>query len=94
MLSLKTIHHTVGNRTKWIVDYRRWLLHGESLLTQTVVASSTTFTVDTTSILLGEEIIFYANGGVLGETPTITVTVTTSKGQTKIATLNVVVTAP
>lgn len=93
-LSIKTLTHTAGNRKRWILDYCKWLLPGESILTQSVVSSSLTCTVDTTQVWLGREVWFYLNNGVVGETPTITVTVTTSKGETKVDTLNVNVIAP
>jgi hypothetical protein len=89
-----TLNHTAGNIKKWVVDYKRWLLPGEAILTQSVVSSSTTLTVTNTLINLHKEVWFYLNGGVTGETPTITVTVTTSKGETKIDVFDVLVTSP
>lgn len=93
-LSLKTLNHTAGNYKLWTLNYRHWLLPGETISSFTIVSSSTTLTVDTTSVLLGRELQFRLVGGVAGETPTLTVTVTTSKTETKIDTINVIVTSP
>lgn len=94
MLSTKTISHTAGNQKLWALDYSAWLLPGETISSYTLVSSSTTLLLDTMQIFQGKQLRFRVTGGAAGEVATLTVTVTTSRGETKIDTLTVTVNAP
>jgi hypothetical protein len=94
MALLATKTHTVGNRTRWIVDYSDWLC-SEVLATWAVVSSSSTASVDTESFNPGQtQVIFFLNGGLLNETFTVTLTVSDALSQIRIDTIDFTVVAP
>jgi hypothetical protein len=95
LLASKT--HTVGNDSRWYINYRPFLGPGRKLLTVALsVASDTTpaATADTATILEGERVSFYTHDGTLNEVFTVTVTVTTDDTQTVIDTVKFTVVAP
>lgn len=85
---------TEGDRRRLVVDYCKWLCNGVWLTAVEVTSASTTSTVDTTSILEGRQVIFFANAGTIGETFVVTVKVTTSNGVIKSDTIQFTVVAP
>jgi hypothetical protein len=93
-MSLGTKLHTAGNHTRWVLDYAKWLLPQETIASVQVISSSLTMTVDTISTVLGKEVWFFTAGGVAGEQPTVTVSVTTTIPETKIDTVDFLVTSP
>lgn len=94
MLSKNKISHIAGAIKNWTLNYRPWLLPGETLTSISMVSSSTTLLDANPEIFLGTQIKFQITGGVAGEVATITITITTSKTETKIDTLKVSVNAP
>ena len=86
--------HTVGNRTRYWVDYSTWLPEGVTVSAFAVSSSSLTLTVDTVAALPSGICQFFLNGGALGETATITLTITDSKTGVKHDTIAVSVLAP
>jgi len=85
--------HTVGDRKRWRVEYRKWLANSATLVSAVVTSSSITCTVSDKSIL-GTEVVFFLNGGVLNEVLTVSVQVTDSLGMVKNDTISFTVVAP
>lgn len=91
---LATKRHTVGDRRKHIVDYTGWLQNGQWLTNATAVSSSSTLTVDGVAVKEGHEVWLFTNGGLIGETATITVTVTVVDTEVRNDTIVFTVAAP
>lgn len=85
--------HTVGDVRKWIIDYSHWLDNAAEILSATVTSSSTTCTIGTHTVV-GREVIFFLEGGVLNEILTVTITMTDTFGNVKNDTLSFTVVAP
>ncbi len=85
--------HTVGNRRRYTVNYCSWLNEGDTVASGTAVSSSLTATVD--GVATGNnKLVFFVNAGVLNETFTVSVQVTTSRGEVKNDTIEFAVLAP
>ena len=91
LLGSKT--HTVGDTRRWIVDYSRWLDNTATIKSVAVSSSSITCTTDAGQVK-GQEIIFNVMGGTLGETCTVTLTMTDSFNNVKKDTIKFTVVAP
>jgi hypothetical protein len=91
LLGSKT--HTAGDSRRWIVDYSRWLDNTATITTVNLSSSSTTGTVDAGKVQ-GKEVIFHISGGTVGETSTVTLTMTDSFQNVKKDTLKFTVVAP
>ena len=88
-------NHTVGNRTRWIVDYTEWLKSGIYLLTVTVTSDSATATVDGVAMFDDKKhVVFFTNGGVLDEVFTVSLSVTDTLTEIKNDTIEFTVVAP
>lgn len=74
--------HTVGDTRKWTVDYERWLDNTVDIETVDVQSSSTTCTIQSSSIL-GDTVVFFLTGGSLGETLTVSLQMTDTAGNVK-----------
>jgi hypothetical protein len=90
---LASKNHGLGNTTRWEVDYSQWLTNPSVILSALVVSSSLTLTIQASPSILGKSVVFFTVGGVLGETPTVTLTITDTYGNTKIDTINFAVVA-
>lgn len=87
--------HTVGNRRRFICDYRRWMNAGTTMAAFTaVISAGAVATVDTVSIQGDDTGVFFVNGGVAAEQFTVTITLTTSYGEIKIDVIPFVVVDP
>lgn len=93
MTLLASKAHTEGDVRRWTVKYYRWLDNTATLEQANVTSSSTTCTVDDSSIL-GQDVIFYLNGGILGETLTVTIAIIDSFKNEKTDTISFHVVAP
>ena len=78
--------HTIGNTTRWTIDYSRWLDNTAEIQSITAHSSSAALTV-TMPTILGHQVQFFISGGNLNETATITLTMVDSFGNTKIDTV-------
>lgn len=81
-----TLPHTAGDSQRQVLDYSDWLAESETLTGVSTQVSGLSATMTVTSQLLatdGRKLQVIVSGGVAGETDTVTVTVTTSLGQTK-----------
>jgi hypothetical protein len=85
--------HVSGARTRYTVDYSDWLETGARITTAAVSSSSATALVDTVSNQ-PTQVYFFLNGGVVGEEPTVSFTVSDSLGQIKLDTAEFLVIAP
>jgi len=85
--------HTVGDTRRWTVDYSQWLDNTATIKTIAVSSSSTTCTVSTGQVQ-GQEVIFNVMGGTIGETCTVTLTMTDSFNNVKHDTIKFTVVAP
>lgn len=94
MSLLATKTHTVGNARRWYVDYSKWLPEGTWVASATVVSSSTSCTINNVALVENKKVVFFTNGGTLGETMTATITMTTSYSAIKIDTMQFLVVAP
>ena len=97
LLASKNI--AVGNRFRYVIDYRDFLTPGIKVNTATATITpgqtpTPTSTVDTVSINNGVEVWFYINAGVLNEVFTVTVQVTDTETETVIDTVQFTVIAP
>jgi hypothetical protein len=91
LLGSKT--HTAGDSRRWIIDYSRWLDNTATIKIISLGSSSTTCMVDTGEIK-GKEVIFYLTGGTIGETCTVSLTMTDSFDNIRHDTLKFTVIAP
>ena len=88
-------NHTVGNRTRWVVDYTEWLKPGAYILTMTVTSSSADAPVSGVALLHDDKhIVFFTNGGVLDEVFTVSLSVTDTLTEIKNDTIEFTVVAP
>jgi hypothetical protein len=91
LLSSKS--HTVGDTTRWVVDYTRALENTAAINSATVTSSSTTCTTNNEKTQ-GKEVEFFLTGGALGEALTVSVQVTDSIGNIRNDTIAFTVVAP
>lgn len=85
---------TQGNRRRFIVDYRDWMNRGTTMSAFTAVASSAAITISGVAIQGDDTGVFLVEGGVAGDTFTVTVTLTTSYNEVKKDTVPFLVVAP
>lgn len=85
--------HTSGDVRRWRLDYGRWLENTATILSADVTSSSLTCTADNVTVL-GREIVFYLNGGEVGETLMLGVAMTDSLDNVKHDTISYTVVAP
>jgi hypothetical protein len=78
------------------VDYSNWLAPEDSLTTPYSVTSDTTdFVVSNVSLpATGKRLIFFVAGGSANEVATVTISVTTNRGEVKIVTLQFTMVSP
>jgi hypothetical protein len=93
MTLLASKAHTEGDKRRWRVSYAKWLDNTATIDQITVTSSSMTCTVVDPTIL-GDEIIFFLVGGMLGETLTVTLDMTDSFENEKTDTISFHVVAP
>ena len=92
MALLGSKQHTENDTRRWVIKYHRWLDNTATIDQVDVLSSSTTCTVANEAIL-GQDVIFFLVGGVLGETLTVTVVITDSFGNIKTDTISFYVVA-
>jgi len=85
--------HTEGDVRRWVVQYDRWLDNAAKIDQIDVQSDSTTCTVSGIEIL-GDDIVFFLNGGTLGERVTIALRMTDDIGNIKNDTVKFTVVAP
>lgn len=98
---------TLGNTTQYIIDYAEHpcidethipalipLREGYYITATTAVASAVDVTVTNVSVLEGSKVTFFLSGGSINEPFTVTVTSTTSNGETIKDTVIFTVVAP
>jgi hypothetical protein len=93
MTLLASKQHTEGDKRRWRVSYARWLDNTATIDQVDVTSSSTTCTIVDPSIL-GNEVIFFLQNGVLGEALTVTLAITDSFKNEKTDTIAFYVVAP
>ncbi len=86
--------HTVGDRTRYVVNYEDWLADDDRVATATVTVDSDTVTIDNVTVFLEKEVIFFVDGGILNETFTVTIEIVTLKTVTNSDTMTFFVVAP
>jgi hypothetical protein len=91
LLGSKT--HTAGDSRRWIIDYSRWLDNTATIVSVTTHSSSTTCMVDAGEVK-GKEVVFHLTGGTVGETCTVSLTMTDSFDNIKQDTIKFTVVAP
>jgi hypothetical protein len=85
--------HTAGDSRRWIIDYSRWLDNTATIVTVDISSSSATCTANSGEVK-GKEVIFHLTGGTVGETCTVTLTMTDSFANIKKDTIKFTVVAP
>jgi hypothetical protein len=85
--------HTVGDVRRWTVQYDRWLDNAVKIEQIDVDSDSVTCTTSGIEIL-GDDVVFFLNGGSLGERVTVTLTMTDDQGNIKHDTIKFTVVAP
>jgi len=93
MALLGSKQHTEGDIRRWRVNYDRWLDNTAEIEQVDVVSTSPTCTVSDISIL-GHDVIFFINDGIVGETFTVTITITDSFRNVKTDTISFHVVTP
>lgn len=93
MALLGSRQHTEGDTRRWTVKYHRWLDNTATIITADVVSLSPTCTVSQIKVL-GQDVVFLLVGGELGETFTVTITITNSFGNIKTDTISFHVVSP
>ena len=87
MALLGSKQHTEGDRRRWTIKYGRWLDNTATIEQADVTSPSSTCTIDDVSVL-GQDVIFYLNDGILGETLTVTIKITDSFENEKTDTIS------
>ena len=85
--------HTVGNTTRWRIDYSRWLDNTATIETAAITSPAAALTVGDTMVL-GREVVSFLSGGEVNETTTLSVQMTDSLGNVKNDTIVFTVVAP
>jgi hypothetical protein len=85
--------HTAGDVRRWTVQYDRWLDNAVKIEQIDVDSDSVTCTISGIEIL-GDDVVFFLNGGNLGERVTVTLAMTDDQGNTKHDTIKFTVVAP
>jgi hypothetical protein len=83
---------TPAERKRYALDYSNWLDTGETVNGSSFAISPTTGTplyIDGQAIVGGTQLSFYVNGGLDQNDYLVTVTITTTGGQTKQDTLTI-----
>jgi hypothetical protein len=93
MTLLASKKHTEGDKRRWRVSYARWLDNTATIDKIDVTSSSTTCTIVDPSVL-GHEVIFFLQDGVLGEALIVTLAMTDSFENVKTDTISFYVVAP
>ncbi len=78
----------------YTVDYRPWLDEKRAISAHSATSSSLTATVDTISVRDGSQVLFFVNGGVLGETFTVSMQITCTDTAVHNDTITFTVIAP
>jgi hypothetical protein len=81
---------TPAERKRYTLDYSNWLDTGETVTGSAFAITPTTaspFFIDGQGIVGGTQLLFYVNGGLDQSDYLVTVSITTSGGQTKQDTL-------
>jgi hypothetical protein len=99
MALLKTINFTVGNKTRFRLDYSEWLEDGSTLASGTaavlvVVPAITDVIVSAVSVDAQGHLVFFVAGGSVNEVFTIAVQAVDSRGEIKNDTISFSCVAP
>lgn len=90
-MNLGRKNFTVGNTTRYSVDYSQWLLEGCTLVSGTAVMgvpSAADIVISAVSVAPSGRLYFTLHGGSLNELFTIAVSITDSRGEIKNDTCN------
>ena len=83
MALLGSKQHTVGNTTRWNINYAHWLeKDGANIEQIDVQSNSITCTVGNISVL-GPDVFFFLSGGTLNEQLVVSLTMTDNIGNIK-----------
>jgi hypothetical protein len=93
MTLLGSKQHTEGDTRRWTINYEDWLDNAAKIEQADVQSDSATCTVGGIEIL-GNDVVFFLNGGVVGERLTIELTMTDNLGNIKHDTVKFTVVAP
>jgi hypothetical protein len=93
MTLLASKQHTAGSTKRWTVNYDYWLDNAAEIQEISVQSSSATCTVSQPENL-GRNVTFFLNGGKVGETVTITLTMADTPKNIKHDTISFVCIAP
>lgn len=93
MALLASKQHTEGDTRRWRINYSRWLDNTATIEQVDVTSPSPTCTISNAQIL-GQDVIFFLNNGVLGETFTVRIAITNSFDNVKTDTISFHVVAP
>lgn len=92
-MPLASKRHTAGDVRRWTLRYWRWLENTATIMSADIASSSLTCTVDNVTVL-GKEVVFFLNGGEVGETLTVSVAMTDSLDNVKHDIIAYTVVAP
>jgi hypothetical protein len=89
MALLGSKQHTENDTRRWVIKYGRWLDNTATIETIDVQSSSSTCTIDPAkTVVLGQDVVFFLVGGMLGETLTVTLRLTDSFDNVKTDTIS------
>lgn len=94
MSNLGCRNHTLGNTTRYILDYSNWLLQDETLVTGTVTCPSPDVVVSAVKTNPDSTISFLVSGGAINEVFTLAIQATNSRGEVKNDTASFLVVSP
>ena len=96
-MSLGRKNFTVGNTTRFSVDYSDWLERGDTLVSGTAVMgvpAASDIVISSVSVAPSNRLYFWLSGGSLNELFTIAVQITDSRGGVKTDVCQFIVVAP
>ena len=70
---LASLVHTVGDTTRWVVDYSCYLDNTATIQSVTITSSSISCMVQPSPTIAGYQVIFFLTGGTVGESVTVSV---------------------
>ena len=85
--------HTAGNTVDWTICYGRWLGDAAEISNATVVSSSPTCPVTGVTVL-GDDVVFFLSGVEVGDQLTLTLTMSDTRGRTKLDSIQFTVVPP
>ena len=75
--------HTVGDTTRWILDYSQYLDNTVTIQSVAFTSSSIACVVQPAPVISGPQVFFFLVGGTVGENVTVSVHLVDSSGEVK-----------